>query len=106
MEKIAVLADSESLVGFKLAGITQAFECTRDNADERVNEVLEKHGIGLVILTRDLLDSLSAKTLKRVEDSTNPVVLTIPSKGAALGEGGEGLAEMVKRAIGVDLSKK
>jgi len=96
---------AETLVGFKLAGITVTSECTGENADSKLNELMDAESVGLIVLDRDLVSFLSIKTKRRVEASTKPVVITIPGKSGAL-ESGESISMMVKRAIGVDLSSK
>ncbi len=109
MEEIAAAGFAESMAGFKLAGIRIVAECSEKNADERVNALMEREGVGLVILERPLLSFVTLKTRKRIEASTHPVVITIPGKGGGAvtaEEQGESMSVMIKRAIGVELKIK
>lgn len=103
---IAAVGFPEALVGFKLAGVQVTAECNKDNADAKLNSVMDSPQAGLVILDEDLLAFLSHKTKKRIEASTTPIVITIPGKSGRTQAGGESISAMVKRAIGIDLSSK
>ncbi|MFH0835193.1 MAG: V-type ATP synthase subunit F [Candidatus Micrarchaeota archaeon] len=103
MDKIAVVGEREVLLGFKLAGVSETFECTAEDADEKMNEALSKEGVGILIASQDLYKSFTPKTLKRIEASTKPVVVSIPGKTGATAQGEQSIAMMVKRAIGIEL---
>ncbi len=103
-DSIAVLADSETLLGFKLAGITNAFEVTPD-ADASVMGALQTPGVGILIISQDVIDRAGAKTKRIAEDSAKPVVVVIPGKMTKHAQGSSNLAVLVKRAIGVDIMK-
>jgi vacuolar-type H+-ATPase subunit F/Vma7 len=103
--EIAAAGFAETLVGFKLAGITVTAECNSENADSKVSGLLDRGEIGLVILDQDLVSFLSLKTKRKIEASTKPVVITIPGKSGTVA-GGESISMMVKRAIGIDLGAK
>lgn len=102
--EIAVFGDSETILGFKLAGVTKAIECKPvERADELFNSLLKDEGVGLVLAQDDLMPLLSTKTRKQLEALSKPIVLTIPSKKSEAGV--ESLARLVKKAIGVELIK-
>lgn len=104
--EIAAAGFPETLVGFKLAGVRITAECNEENADAKLNELMDNAEVGLVIFDEDLVPSLSHKTRKRIESSTKPIVTIISGKSGKTQAGGESISAMVKRAIGIDLTAK
>lgn len=104
MDHIAVLADSETLLGFKLAGIQHAF-VANGQADEELQNAMKTEGVGILIVSQDVFQEASAKTQKTATESAKPVVVVIPGKKTKKAKGSANLAAMVKRAIGVDIMK-
>ncbi len=104
MDNIAVLADPETLLGFRLAGIQKTFEANGD-VDAKMMEALHTPDVGILIVSGDVFTKLGAKTQKDATESAKPVVVVIPQKGAKASGSGSNLAAMVKRAIGVDILK-
>ena len=106
MQKIAVAGEKDAVLGFQLAGVSQAFECGKENAEEVVSRLLSSsQDLGIVIVSEETLSFLSQKTRKMLEASTKPVAVVIPSKTTKKAGSSAGLASLVKRAIGVDLTR-
>lgn len=105
MQKIAVAGEKDTVLGFKLAGVREAFACDKSNADEVVAKLLGVQELGIIIVSEETMAFLSLKTRRALEASTKPVAVVIPSKTTKTAGGSMGLAAMVKRAIGVDLTK-
>jgi len=103
-DSIAVVGDSETVLGFRLAGIQKAFEANSD-ADSVLLEALAAPGVGILIVSQDVMEHASAKIRKAADDSTKPVVVVIPGKKTRNAQGSANLAQLVKRAIGVDIMK-
>lgn len=104
MDHIAVLADSETLLGFRLAGIRHAF-VANGRPDEELDTAMKTPGIGILIVSQDVFQDASPKLQKHATDSAKPVVVVIPGKKTKQAKGSANLAAMVKRAIGVDIMK-
>ncbi|MBI2445880.1 hypothetical protein HYV43_05830 [Candidatus Micrarchaeota archaeon] len=103
-DAIAVVGDSETLLGFRLAGVQKTFE-TRGDADATLAEALAADHVGILIVSQDVMEAASAKMRKNAEESTKPVVVVIPGKKTKTAQGSANLAALVKRAIGVDIMK-
>ncbi len=103
-DAIAVVGDSETVLGFRLAGIQKTFEAN-DDADAVITAALSAEGIGILIVSQDVFETASAKVRKSADDSTKPVVVVIPGKKTRNAQGSANLAQLVKRAIGVDIMK-
>ncbi len=100
-QEIAVVGSPEFTTGFRLAGV-RIFENVADDdkptaLDDAVTRVLENEDVGIVVMHVDDLDYLSRDVRREVEESVEPVVVTLG------GEAGGGLREQIKRAIGIDL---
>lgn len=105
MDFIAALGDKETLLGFRLAGLTHVVQANGQNADAKMNELLTEPNAGIVVVGQDFVRFMTAKTVKRMDASTKPVVVIVPEKGGRVSEEAK-IANMIKRAIGVDLTKK
>jgi len=106
-DSIAAVGDSETLLGFRLAGVQTTFEtdASGSDADAVLSQALAAPGVGIVIVSQDVFEAASAKMRKSAEDSTKPVVVVIPGKKTKTAQGSANLAQLVKRAIGVDIMK-
>ncbi len=101
-DKIGILADASTVLGFRLAGVQHAFTATPESADAQLTAALQTSDLGILIITTDLLHALSHKNRKLVDALTKPVVVAIPARGSKVG-GANDIAQKIKRAIGVEL---
>lgn len=105
-EKIAVIADSATSTGFRLAGIENTFSLSKqDEAEAKLSELLSDPSYGIIIVTERLLEHCDWRLKKRVEATAKPIVVPVPDSQGQI-EQEESLAALIKRALGVDLSKK
>ncbi len=105
-QEIAVVGSPEFTTGFRLAGV-RAFENVPDDEkdealDDAVERTLDDEDIGIVVMHDDDLDHLSRGTREAVEESIDPVLVTLGGSGAGSG----GLRDQIKRAIGIDLMEE
>ncbi len=104
-EKIAVIADSAAATGFRLAGVENAFSLSGAEAENKLSELLSDSSYGIIIVTEALLEHCDWRLKKRVEATAKPIVVPIPGAAGPI-EQSESLSMLIKRALGVDLSKK
>ena len=104
-EKIAVIADSATCTGFRLAGVEGTFALSGAAAEEKLSSLLGDSSYGIIIATERLLENCDWRLKKRVEATAKPIVVPIPDSGGPI-EQSESLSMLIKRALGVDLSKK
>jgi vacuolar-type H+-ATPase subunit F/Vma7 len=104
-EKIAVIADSPTCTGFRLAGVDNTFPLSGADAEGKLSELLGDEKFGIIVVPERLLEGCDWRLKKRIEATAKPIVVAIPD---ALGpiEQEESLAKLIKRALGVDLTKK
>ncbi len=98
---IAVIGGEEFTLGFRLAGITTIVDIPegKDPAEE-FRTLLGDKGIAIVMTDSATLGKLNERTRGDVEESVQPVVLTISTE-----ESQEGLRRLIQKSIGVDLWK-
>lgn len=95
--KIAVIGDSDLRLGFKLAGVQETF--TKDNYQEKIQKIIDRDDIGILIVEEDDLDVLSKRVRNNIESSVNPVVVPLSEDAES-----ERLQEKIKKAIGADIT--
>jgi len=104
-EKIAVIADDATATGFQLAGVEDAYSLIGAEAEAKLSELLSESSYGIIIVTERLMENCDWRLKKRVEATAKPIVVPIPDSGGPI-EQSESLSILVKRALGLDLSKK
>lgn len=102
-QEIAVVGSPEFTTGFRLAGVRRFEDVSPDekpdNLDDAVERTFEDDQVGIIVMHEDDLQHLSRGVREQVEESVEPVVVTLGGSGAGSG----GLREQIKRAIGIDL---
>ena len=104
-EKIAVIADNATCIGFRLAGVENTFVLSGKEAEEKLSSVLLDPTFGIIIVTERLVEEGDWRLKKKIEATAKPVVVAIPDVKGPI-EQEESLAKLIKRALGVDLTKK
>ena len=101
-DKIIVVGDADTVAGFRLAGVSESYLASAANAEECVLAALASSNAGILIVSDEVVENLSHKGKKALSASTKPVVVTVPSRKVSVAAGSS-IAELVKRAIGVEL---
>lgn len=104
-EKLAVIADSSTCTGFRLAGFECTYPLSGAEAEGKLSELLSDSSYGIIIVPERLLETIDWRLKKRVEATAKPIVVPIPDSGGPI-EQSESLSMLIKRALGLDLSKK
>ncbi|MBP1911819.1 V-type ATP synthase subunit F [Thermococcus stetteri] len=101
--RIAVLGDSDTVLGFRLAGVHEAYVFEETPMDierlkNKLRELIERGDVGIILITERLAEKVE------IPDVKLPIILQVPDKsGSKLGE--KALREIVRRAIGVELKR-
>ena len=103
-DKVVVVADKYTSLGFRLAGVEEAFPLEGREAEKKVEELLGSEGVGIIVINEKLLASMDWRLKKRIESAAKPTVVAVPDKSGRAEEA-ESLKEMVKRALGFELLK-
>ena len=99
--EIAVIGNSEFILGFRLAGIKKTY--TAEN-DEKLNEcitsALSDGQVGILVLNSSDMERLPRRLRTTLENSVKPTVIALGGE-----ESGLSMREKIKRSVGVDLWK-
>jgi V/A-type H+/Na+-transporting ATPase subunit F len=99
--EIAVIGNSEFILGFRLAGIHKTYAAENDEKlVEHITSVLRDTNVGILVLKSSDLEKVPRKLRVTLEDSVKPTVIAIGAE-----EGGLSMRERIKRSVGVDLWK-
>jgi V/A-type H+-transporting ATPase subunit F len=99
--EIAVIGNSEFILGFRLAGIRKTYAAENDDKlQECVNSVLADGQVGILVLNSSDMERLPRRLRSTLENSVKPTVIALGGE-----EGGLSMREKIKRSVGVDLWK-
>jgi len=99
--EIAVIGNSEFILGFRLAGIKKTFAAENDEKlQECVTSVLADGQVGILVLNSSDMERLPRRLRTTLENSVKPTVIALGGE-----EGGLSMREKIKRSVGVDLWK-
>jgi V/A-type H+/Na+-transporting ATPase subunit F len=99
--EIAVIGNSEFILGFRLAGIHKTYAAENDEKlVEHITSVLQDTNVGILVLNSSDMEKVPRKLRVTLENSVRPTVIAIGAE-----EGGLSMRERIKRSVGVDLWK-
>jgi V/A-type H+-transporting ATPase subunit F len=103
--KLAAICDKDTAVGLKLAGLQELYT-PGENPVKMLDEVVERDDIGVVFITEKIAETIS-KYLKdfRFRYDT-PIIVEIPDKKGRLEDHVDFVSHLIKKAVGIDISKK
>lgn len=98
--EIAVVGNSDFVIGFRLAGIRKIYDATSSDIEARIQGVLNDRNVGILVVNYEDMKNLSPHMKTTLEDSVEPTVIAIGGKGESTN-----LRDKIKQAVGVDLWK-
>jgi V/A-type H+-transporting ATPase subunit F len=99
--EIAVIGNSEFVLGFRLAGIRKTYAAESDEKlNEQITSVLQDGDVGILVLNSSDMERIPRKLRATLENSVKPTVIALGAE-----EGGLSMRERIKRSVGVDLWK-
>ena len=98
--EIAVVGNSDFVIGFRLAGIRKIFDATSSDIESKIQNVLNDKNVAILVVHDDDLRMLSPHMQQTLDDSVEPTVIAIGGKGESTN-----LRDKIKQAVGVDLWK-
>ncbi len=100
MVEIAIIADEDTILGFKIAGVKEG---TIFNP-ERIKEDITKYkDAKILVLTEKVAQYIRDNNLIK---NINATIAEIPDKGGSTGAALENISQMFEEAIGVKLKEK
>ncbi|MDD1702627.1 MAG: V-type ATP synthase subunit F [Methanoregula sp.] len=99
--EIAVIGNSEFILGFRLAGIRKTYAAENDEKlSECVSSVLADGQVGILVMNSSDMERIPRRLRVTLENSVKPTVIALGGE-----EGGLSMRERIKRSVGVDLWK-
>ncbi len=98
--EIAVVGNSDFVIGFRLAGIRRTYDASPGELEAKIQSVLKDKNVGILVVHSDDMQKLSLHMQKTLDDSVEPTVIAIGGKGESTN-----LRDKIKQAVGVDLWK-
>ncbi|NJD52607.1 MAG: V-type ATP synthase subunit F [Candidatus Methanoperedens sp.] len=98
--EIAVVGNSDFVIGFRLAGIKKIFDATSSDIESKIQSVLNDKTVAILVVHDDDLKMLPTHMQQTLDDSVEPTVIAIGGKGESTN-----LRDKIKQAVGVDLWK-
>ncbi|NYT17012.1 MAG: V-type ATP synthase subunit F [Methanomicrobiales archaeon] len=99
--EIAVVGDSEFVLGFRLAGVRKTYTAeTEEKLTDTITRALDDGTIGILVLQSKDMNRIPRRLQTTLENSVKPTVIAVGGE-----EGGMSMRERIKRSVGVDLWK-
>lgn len=99
--KIGVIGDKESILGFKALGIS-AWPVKHAGEAEAVLQKLAEEDYALVFITENIAKE-NISLLEKYNASKDSTIIPIPGKSGSFGVGILGIRKAVERAVGADI---
>lgn len=104
MAKIAVIADRDTAVYFRLAGIKDSYPVKDpQEAERKLIEIAQNPEIAVIIIAEILAEKLQHTIAKITERRLYPLIISIPDKHGPIPRKIDPIAELIKRTVGVEI---
>ncbi len=103
--KLAAICDSDTAVGLQLAGIQEIF-IPENNSQKIFEEISLRNDIGIIFVTEKIAQGIikNLREFRLMHDI--PIIVEIPDKKGRLENHIDFVSHLVKKAVGIDVSKK
>ncbi|HEY5998715.1 MAG TPA: V-type ATP synthase subunit F [bacterium] len=105
MKTCRVIADQDSAVGFRLAGLDAVAVATAQEAERELRAQIDAGECSLIIVAQRFLDGFSETMRRRLERLSVPIVIPLPLSAAWQREEmtQEYVQSLIRRAIGFQM---
>jgi len=101
MNRLAVITDSGTATGFRMAGVDTFEVATKQQLQAKLAELIKTDVYGLIAVNQDLAADLGEEVDRVMKTRALPVILPFPvPKGGSVESGEAYLNKLVKDAIG------
>jgi V/A-type H+-transporting ATPase subunit F len=102
---IAVMADEDTVTGFRLGGIKEGYPVKNMEEARKVLEDLVKRNFSVIITTEKIGIEFKDTINKLTNERALPMVIEIPDKSGSIKRESDPMNELIKRVIGVEMVK-
>ncbi len=104
--KLAALCDQETAVGLRFTGIQDLYIVGAQTAPALFQELTKRSDIGVVIITERIAHELGIMLKDFRIHKKLPIFIEIPDKKGKMEHHVDIVSHLIKRAVGIDVSKK
>ncbi len=102
--EVVVIGEQNTITGFRLEGVKRTY--LPDEGKENLKEILSEAGLGVLILT----ERFAEDNRKAIEDHQSskrvtPIIVEVPDITGPIEREVDPIRELIRRAIGADVSK-
>jgi len=104
--KLAVLCDKDTAMGFRLAGIKDLYVPKKGNEKDVWFDLIDHDDIGIIFITENMAEVIKPY-LKEFRIRNNiPIIVEIPDKHGHKEDHIDFVSHLIKKAVGIEVSKK
>ena len=104
--KLIGFCDRDTAVALRLAGLTEVYIAEDNNEKDIWFDLIDRDDIGVIFITEKLAKSLD-KYLRDFRIRNNiPIVVEIPDKHGRRKDHVDFVSHLIKKAVGIEISKK
>ena len=104
--KLAALCDQETAVGLRLTGIHDLYIAQQETTLGLFQELTKRTDISIVLITERIAHDLGNVLKDFRLHQKLPIFIEIPDKKGKLDNHVDIVSHLIKRAVGIDVSKK
>ena len=97
-----VIADADTVLGFKYAGIDGDVVESPQQARRVFSEVVKNESVGVIIITDQAAETIGEEVTRTLYESRRPMIVQIPGPEGPLPTR-RSLAELIREAVGVKI---
>lgn len=101
MNKVGVIGERDSILGFKAVGFDVFPAASREEASEKLR-MLAESGYAVIYITEQTA-SMITEDIERYRSSRFPAIIPIPGIQGSLGIGMNQIKKSVEKAVGTDI---
>lgn len=103
---MAVVADVDTVTGFKLGGIKEGHVVeTSQEAEETLESIIKEKDVSIIIITEKIGDEIRDFIDRFTKSNTLPMIIEIPDKSGPSDRAVDPMGDLIKRVIGVEMVK-
>lgn len=101
--KIALVADASTASCFKIAGCSDVITVkSADEAGKRIDELLERSDLGLILVAERFVDQVPGLADKTV-DRKYPLIVPIPERRGPMATKTDLIVDLIRRKAGIEV---
>jgi len=101
--KIVVVGERELVTGYRLIGVNEWYEVDGKEGAKKIISFLERKDVGIIIASDSIREFLSQSERDRVDLTTKPLVVFVPSPKFTGEKREEAIRDLAKRILGIDV---